>query len=251
MTFQNLHFVAVSISWRRRERYVPTRLVRMSVAAMYTHLLLNILARHASNPSFRLYAQCHDTVDNIVVVLLERLDSLLPANAGLGHDELNVLSLKPSVVNLLTIVLLLLTRLARAFLDGLALVGALSRVVVRSLVGGLRGELLGSGSLSLNVQVLDLGLTENAATELAIMRFQSQFQSFLHPGVAVRRLVHIRVADDEENVLWSPQSNASDAVDVLQAELCNGLARLLLVSAVHSDLRTSGNVGITTLLVRV
>lgn len=191
----------------------------MSVVAMLTHFLLNAFARHAFNPSFRLYAQCHDTVDNIVVVLLERLDGLLSADAGLGHDELDVLSLKSSVVNLLTIVLLLLGRLAGALLNGLALVGTLGRVVVGSLVSGLRGELLGSGGLSLNVEVLNLGLTEDAVPKLAIVRSMSHVQSFLHPGVAVRRLVDIWVADDEENVLWSPKSDASDAVDVLQAEL--------------------------------
>lgn len=110
-----------------------------------------------------LYAQCHDTVDNVVVVLLERLDSLLPADAGLSHDELNVLRLKTSIVNLLAIVLFLLGLLTSIAFDCLALVGTLGRVVVAGvLVGRLCGKLLGSGCLSLGVQVLDLSLTEDA-----------------------------------------------------------------------------------------
>lgn len=73
----------------------------------------------------------------------------------------------------------------------------------------------------------------------------------LHPGVAVRRLVDVRVADDEEDVLGSSESDASDTVDVLQTELRNGLPRLLLIPAVHSDLGAGRNIGITALLIRV
>lgn len=111
--------------------------------------------------SYRLYAQRHDTVDDIVVVLLECLDGLLPADAGLGHDKLNVLGLETSVVDLFTVVLLL-SWFARSLLNGLALVSAVGRVVVGSLVSSLRGELLSGGSLSLNVEILNLGLAKNA-----------------------------------------------------------------------------------------
>lgn len=106
-----------------------------------------------------LYAECHDRVDNIVVVLLECLDGLLPADTSLGHDELDVLGLKTGVVDLLTVILLLLL-LGLTSLDGLALV----TVVVTGVVTGslLLGESLGGGSLGLGVEVLNLGLTEDA-----------------------------------------------------------------------------------------
>ena len=107
-----------------------------------------------------LYAEGHDAVDNVVVVLLEGLDGLLPADAGLGHDELDVLGLKTGVIDLLTVILLLLLGLGT--LDGLAL-GALGGVVVTGVVvGRLVGELLSSLGLGLGVEVLNLGLTEDA-----------------------------------------------------------------------------------------
>jgi hypothetical protein len=117
----------------------------------------------------RLYAEGHDTVDNVVVVLLEGLDGLLPAHAGLGHDELDVLGLETSVVDLLTIVLLLLLGLGT--LDGLALVTLVGVVVAGVVVGGLAGELLGSLGLGLGVEVLNLSLTEDAVLRVSKMFF--------------------------------------------------------------------------------
>lgn len=72
---------------------------------------------YASQNHSRLYAQCHDTVDNIIIILLECLDGLLSADAGLGHDKLDVLGLQTSVINLLAIVFFLLGWLARALLN--------------------------------------------------------------------------------------------------------------------------------------
>jgi hypothetical protein len=115
---------------------------------------------HAVARSRCLYAEGHDTVDNIVVVLLERLDSLLPAHAGLGHDELDVLGLESSVVDLLTIVLLLFLGLGTG--NGLALVALGGVVVAGVLVGGLAGELGGGLGLGLGVEILNLSLTEDA-----------------------------------------------------------------------------------------
>jgi hypothetical protein len=115
--------------------------------------------------SHLLYAQGHDAVDNVVVVLLEGLDGLLPADAGLGHDELDVLGLKTGVIDLLAVILLLL---GLGALDGLAL-GTLGGVVVAGVVvGRLVGELLGSLGLSLGVEVLNLGLTEDAVHRVSI-----------------------------------------------------------------------------------
>lgn len=110
-----------------------------------------------------LYAQGHDGVDNVVVVLLESLDGLLSADGSLGHDKLNVLGLETGLVNLLTVVLLFLLLLGLN-LGGLALVG-----VVVGVLGGtlLLRELLSSGSLGLRVQVLNLGLTEDAVSRVS------------------------------------------------------------------------------------
>ena len=129
-----------------------------------------------------LRAESHDGIDNVIVVLLEGLDSLLPADRGLGHDELNVLWLETSLVNLLTVILLLGLGVGTG-VDGLALV----TVIVPSVV--TRGtllvlQLLSSSGLCLRVQVLNLGLTENAipsqyATHLYVTARNS------HPGVAV------------------------------------------------------------------
>lgn len=107
-------------------------------------------------------AEGHDGVDNIVVVLLERLDGLLPGYVGLGHDELNILVLDALGVHLLAVILLLLSSLLGgiATLDGLAgLAVVVARVVVLS-----GSQLLSSGGLGGGVQVLDLGLTEDAAS---------------------------------------------------------------------------------------
>jgi len=68
-----------------------------------------------------------------------------------------------------------------------------------------------------------------------------------HPGVAVRALVNIRLADNEQDVLGPPQGHSRDALDVLQAELRNGLACLLLVAVVDSNGCASGDIGLACL----
>ena len=200
----------------------------------------------------RLYAEGHDAVDNVVVVLLEGLDGLLPAHAGLGHDELDVLGLKASVVDLLAIVLLLLLLLGT--LDGLALVTLGGVVVAGVVVGGLAGELLGSLGLGLGVEVLNLGLTEDAVLEVSHRVLPSHWvpkSLNIHPGVAVGALVDVGLGDDEKDVLGAAESDASDALNVLQAELANGLAGLLLVPVVDGDGSACGDVGLAGLRLRV
>jgi hypothetical protein len=78
------------------------------------------------------------------------------------HDKLNVFGLEPRVIDLLAIififVLLVLNRLALAMVMVVV-------VVVAGMVVGLGfglSELLGGGCLGLRVQVLNLGLTEDA-----------------------------------------------------------------------------------------
>ena len=77
------------------------------------------------------------------------------------HDQLDILGLKVGLVNLLTIILLILLLILG--LGGLGLAENLLVVVTGVVAGGLGGsELLGGGSLGLGVQVLNLGLTEDA-----------------------------------------------------------------------------------------
>lgn len=92
----------------------------------------------------------------------------------------------------------------------------------------------------------------------------------LHPGVGGGALVDIGVADDKEDlyrnqhlqillsqcysltyVLWPPQGDTGDALDVLEAELGNGLPGLLLVAGVDGDGGASGDVGVNLLITRV
>lgn len=127
-----------------------------------TSLLPVKLLRRRPRRRTVLYAQRHDTVHNIVVVLLERLHRLLSAHARLSHDQLDVLRLQASVIDLLSIVLLFFSLLAGVPLDGLALVALCAVVMAGVLVGGLCGELLGGRGLGLGVEVFDLGLTEDA-----------------------------------------------------------------------------------------
>ena len=82
------------------------------------------------------------------------------------HDKLDVLALEARVVDLLVVILLLFLLLLVFNSLALAVVVVVIVVVVMaSVVVGLSlglSELLSGGSLSLGVQVLNLGLTEDA-----------------------------------------------------------------------------------------
>lgn len=106
-----------------------------------------------------LHAQCHDRVDNVVVVLLQSLDSLFPRHTRLLHHKLNVLALQTSLIDLLAIILFLLFFfLSFSSVNGLALA-----VVVAGMLSSFSsGELLGGSGLRLGVEVLDLGFAEDA-----------------------------------------------------------------------------------------
>jgi hypothetical protein len=71
--------------------------------------------------------------------------------------------------------------------------------------------------------------------------------SNVHPCVAVGALVDVGLGDDEEDVLGAAEGNAGDALDVLQAELGDGLASLLLVPVVNGDGSACGDVGLASL----
>lgn len=120
---------------------------------------LTILER----PSSVLDAECHDGVDYVVIVLLEGLDGLRAGHGGLGHDELNVLVLEALGVNLLIVILFLLLGVAAA-LDGLGVLAVAVVVTGVVVLATTLGQLLGSGLLGGRVQVLNLGLTEDAVT---------------------------------------------------------------------------------------
>ena len=114
----------------------------------------------------RSYAEGHDGVDDIIVVLTQGLDGLLARDVGLCHDQVNILGLQTTLVDLLAVILLFF--LLGLGLGGLALAQQVNVAVVVAGVlvttgsfGG--GQLLSSGSLGLGVQVLDLGLTKDTA----------------------------------------------------------------------------------------
>lgn len=115
---------------------------------------------HSRSWMASLYAEGHNGVDDVVVILLERLDSLLPRDARLLHDQFDVLRLKSRVVDLLAVVLLLFLLLFDSLALAVVVVVVVSGVVVSTGLGG--GKLLGCRSLGLRVQVLDLGLAEDA-----------------------------------------------------------------------------------------
>lgn len=69
--------------------------------------------------------------------------------------------------------------------------------------GGLSSsQLLSSGGLSLGVQVLDLGLTEDAVDMCKLNDRPSSKETVrhIHPGVAGGRAVDIGLVDDEEDL---------------------------------------------------
>lgn len=61
-------------------------------------------------------------------------------------------------------------------------------------------KLLGGGSLSLGVQILNLGLTEDAVTLVSIWKLWVVKYVFSHPGVTTRRLVDVGIVNDEEDL---------------------------------------------------
>jgi hypothetical protein len=78
------------------------------------------------------------------------------------HDQLNVLGLKTRVVDFFVVifVLLLLVLGSLPLAVVVIVIVVVARVIVRTSLGG--GELLGSGGLGLRVQILNLGLAEDA-----------------------------------------------------------------------------------------
>ena len=78
----------------------------------------------------------------------------------------------------------------------------MARVVMPGMVVLLlSGELLGSGSLSLGVEVLNLSFTEDTVRESVSMSISCLWdRASLHVGVAGWRFVDFGVVDDEEDL---------------------------------------------------
>jgi hypothetical protein len=89
----------------------------------------------------------------------------------LRHDQFDILILKTLGIDLFSIVFVIVF-LVITSVDGLTLtmvvVVVMAGVIVSSVVVGLGSDLLGSGSLSLRVKVLNLGLTENAVRNVRL-----------------------------------------------------------------------------------
>lgn len=114
-----------------------------------------------------LYAQRHDGVDDIVIILLQCFDSLLSADIRLCHDQFNVLCLKASIINFFSIILFLFYFLGIT-LDRLALVIMIVIMIVAGMIASrLCCELLGGAGLGSRVEVFDLGFTKDTMLELA------------------------------------------------------------------------------------
>lgn len=123
----------------------------------------------------------------------------------MGHDQLNILVLKSSGINLLIIFLLVL--LVVGSLDALTLsmimslvVVVVTRVVVSGVVVGLSsGDLLGGRSLCLGVEILNLGLTKYTE-DMSANAPCSSSEVCLHVGIAVWGLEDLWLVDDEEDL---------------------------------------------------
>ncbi len=112
-------------------------------------------------------AQRHDRVDNVVVVFFQCLDRLLARHAGLRLDQLNVLVLNARGIDLVVIVILLLLLSLVIGAVVVVVVVVVIMVVVVAVAGVVvvvARQLLGSGRLGTGVEVLNLGLAEDAVS---------------------------------------------------------------------------------------
>lgn len=113
-----------------------------------------------------LYAQSHDGVDYVIIILFQRLDSLVPRDTSLGHDQLDIFILQSRCVDLFSVVFFLFL-LGITSINGFALamvVGmVMSSVVVSGMIVCLLGrQLLSGGDLRLRVEILNLSFSEDA-----------------------------------------------------------------------------------------
>lgn len=150
-------------------------------------------------------AQRHNRIDNIIAILLQRLNRLLPRHTRLRHHQINILTLQPAIIHLLVIVIVLLHLLGLLVLFLVAvLVVVLAVVVARVVAGGgalLGGELLRGAGLGLRVQVFDFGFAEDAGVgSVGGGTGGGRCMGDLHPGIAVGRSVDVGLVDDEQEL---------------------------------------------------
>ena len=160
----------------------------------------------------------HNGIDDIIVDALECANRLIPANTRLRHNKLNILLLNTLSINLLGIIVLL-HLLLLALDPSRRLTGLLC----------LGNELLCRRSLSLGIQVLNLGLAKDDVA-VGIGRF-------VDIGLVNHKQNLPQLAPDTEGsyALGTPQGDAGDARDVLEAKLGKRLAGLLFAARVDAD----------------
>jgi hypothetical protein len=123
----------------------------------------------------------------------------------LGHDQLDIFVFKTRRIDLLSIILIIVL-LVITLIDSLTLSVIMGMIMARVVVSGvvvllLSGELLGSGSLSLGIEILNFGLTENTIKDaINTCALRGVYGVSLHVGIAGGGLVDFRVVDDEKNL---------------------------------------------------
>merc|ERR1719187_2464441 len=150
----------------------------------------------------RSHCQFHDGIDYIVGVVFQRLNRLHPGDVGLGHDQLNVLVLHPTLVDIFIVIIIGLNHRRRTS-------GATASYLTR--LGNLwHIKLLSRVHLSLLGQVLNLCFSKDDV------------------GVAGGVLVDVRLVDHKQNVLGLPDGHATYSGHLLQSKFGHDLPGLLL-----------------------
>ncbi|GMT00450.1 hypothetical protein PENTCL1PPCAC_22624, partial [Pristionchus entomophagus] len=139
-----------------------------------------------------LHGQAHDRIDDVIVGSSKGSDSLITGGTGLINHEFNVLLLDTSGI----------------LLSAIFILGDGGETRSGSIIGNL--DSVDGVQVSVLAQILNLGLSEDDV------------------GVRSRRLVHVGVVDDEEDVLQLQDANTADSMDGLESELGEQLAGLLL-----------------------
>jgi hypothetical protein len=121
----------------------------------------------------------------------------------LGHNQLNVLIFKTFSIDFLSIIFVVLL-LSISAVDGLALAMIVGVIVASVVVTGVvvrvsSCQLLSGRGLSLRVEVLNLGFTEN--TFVAVSgNLLDMVAKYKHVGVAGGRLVNFWLVDNKEDL---------------------------------------------------
>lgn len=145
----------------------------------------------------------HDGVNDIVLVVLQGLDGLGTADVSLGHDQLNIVGIDTSLINLLTILLI-----SSGGLGSLNSSGRLTSIL-EDILSSLQLRLQAVGILSLtltedNVGIRDLGLED------------------------------IRLSDGQDGLTGTTNGHTGDSLDLLETQLGKGLTGLDLTTGLNT-----------------